>query len=103
MHEQLITAFVYDKKGRLLSTGKNSYIKSHTLQAKAAKAVGLESKIFMHAEVASLVKVDWKKAHKIVVTRYGKDGRPLLAKPCIICQHLIAQTNIKIIEYTTGE
>ena len=35
-----ITAIIYDKKGRVLSIGQNSYIKTHPYQAKIAKQVG---------------------------------------------------------------
>ena len=84
------------------------------VQAKAACAVGKPSSIYLHAEIAALVKLkDWDKAHKMVIFRYAKadlsakDGRqhqggtPLLAKPCSICQHVINQTGIKHVEYTT--
>ena len=100
--QQAITAFIYDRRGRLLATGSNSYVKTHVVQAKAASAVGKPSSIYLHAEIAALVKLkDWAKAHKIVVTRFLKDGKPALAKPCSICQHLIDQSPIKIVEYTT--
>lgn len=36
-----IVATVYDKKGRVLAKEKNSYSKSHPLQAKYAAKVGL--------------------------------------------------------------
>jgi len=98
-----ISAFIYDKRGRLLSSGQNSYTKTHTLQAKLAESVGLPHKQFVHAEIAALVKCDWSKAHKIFVVRYGKDGRPLMAKPCKICMKAIGMTSIKEIEFTTGE
>ena len=85
----------------MLSAANNSYIKTHTVQSKAANAVGKPSSIFLHAEIAALVKLkDWSKAHKIVVTRYLKDGTPANAKPCPICAHVIRQTAIKYIEHT---
>jgi deoxycytidylate deaminase len=98
--EQFITAFVYDKRGRLLSTGQNSYVKTHPLMAKTAEKVGEPHKIYLHAEVAALLKCDWNKAHRILVTRYGRNGQPLLAKPCKVCHQVIAMTNIKIVEHT---
>lgn len=71
---------------------------------KAGAAVNMPDRIYMHAEVAALVKVkDWSKAHRIFVTRYTKDGKPANAKPCQICQHIIRQTGIKHVDYTTGE
>ena len=99
--EQNITAIVYDKKGRIISMGKNSYVKTHPLQARIAHQVGLSDKIYLHAEVDALVRLkDWSKAHKIVVTRFGKTGEPLLAKPCPVCQRAIEMAGIHVVEHT---
>ena len=95
-----VSAFVYDKRGRLLSTGQNSYVKTHPLQARVAADVGEPHKVFLHSEVAALLKCDWKKAYRILVTRYGKEGKPLLAKPCKVCHQIIGMTSIKIVEHT---
>jgi tRNA(Arg) A34 adenosine deaminase TadA len=96
-----MTAMVFDRRGRLLSIGKNSYIKTHTLQAKAGAAVGNPNRIFLHAEIAALTKLkDWDKAHRIVITRYTKEGKPACAKPCPACMWVIRQTGIKEIEHT---
>lgn len=100
MCRQTVSAFVYDKRGRLLSTGQNSYVKTHPLQAEHARRVGLPEKVYLHAEIAALIKCDWTKAHRILVTRYGVDGKPLLAKPCAVCRSVINTTNVKIVEHT---
>ena len=100
MCKYTVSAFVYDKRGRLLSSGQNSYVKTHPLMAKTAASVGEPHKIYLHAEVAALLKCDWDKAHRLLVTRYGKTGQPLMAKPCKVCHQLISQTNIKIVEHT---
>lgn len=98
---QNITALVYDRKGRILALGRNKYHKTHPLQAQAAKAVGEDHKIYLHAEVDALVKVkDWSRAYRIVVTRFNKNGDPVMAKPCPICQRVIRQAGIKIVEHT---
>ena len=101
--KQVLKAVIYDKKGRVLSIGENNYIKSHPYQAKLAKAVGgeYEHKIYLHAEVAAILKCkDLSKAHRIVVTRVGKTGDLLLAAPCKICQSAIKAAGIKLIEHT---
>ena len=99
-----VFAQVFDKRGRLLSCAVNSYVKTHTVQAKAADKVGRPSSIYLHAEIAALIKIkDWTKAHKMVVLRHLKDGTPALAKPCLICQHVINQTGIKHIEWSTND
>lgn len=98
---QSITAFVYDKRGTLLSVGRNSYVKTHPIQYKAAAAVNKPESIYLHAEVAALVKLkDWSKAHRIDVIRVLKDGTTGNAKPCPICCKVIGQTAIKLINHT---
>lgn len=98
---QNITAFAYDRKGRILSIGRNSYVKTHPLQARAAKEVGEDYKIYLHAEVAALVKIkNWQKINKLVVTRYNKNGEPMLAKPCRVCQRVIKIAGIGTVEHT---
>lgn len=96
-----LKATIYDKRGRVLSVGENSYWKTHPLQVKMAKQHGREDQIFLHAEIAALVKLkDWSRAHKIKVERYGKNGKPLIAKPCPICQAALDRAGISIIEHT---
>jgi deoxycytidylate deaminase len=106
---QDITALVYDRRGRLLSVGRNSYHKTHPVQARMAQETarevndkGLAEKIYLHAEVDALVKMrgDWSKAHRLVITRYTKDGKPASAKPCKICERMIRLAGIEHIEHT---
>ena len=98
---QNLNAIIYDKKGRVLSIGQNSYIKTHPLQAKHAKLAGLDDKVFLHAEVHAIVRCkDLSKAHRILVTRWGKNGLPLYAKPCPVCMSAIQAAGIEIIEYS---
>lgn len=96
-----LTAIIKDKKGNVLSIGKNSYSKTHPYQAKCADSVGLPEKIYLHAEIQAILKCpDLDKAHSIHIFRYGKSNKPLLAKPCKVCVHAIQQTNIKEIYHT---
>lgn len=98
---QNVTAIIYDKKGRVLSVGKNSYTKTHPAQARHAKKVGLERKIFIHAEVDSIVRCrDLSRAHKIVVSRITKDGSFANAKPCPVCESAIKEAGIEHVEWT---
>ena len=98
---QDITAIIYDKRGRVLSIGKNSYIKTHPMMADLAHKCGDPHKVFLHAEVAAIVRCpDLTKAYRMLVTRYGKDGAEKLAKPCKICATAIESTPIKIVEHT---
>lgn len=94
-----ITAFAYDKRGRLLSIGHNSYVRTHTLQAHYAKKAGRPQAIYVHAELAALMKAR-QRVHKLVVVRYNRDGSPGNAKPCEICQLAINAFKVKEIEHT---
>lgn len=101
MAHQNITALIYDRRGRIISVGQNSYIKTHTLQAKHAKKVGQPEKQYLHAEVHAITRCkDLRKAHKIFVARYNKNGEPMLAKPCEVCMSAIKASGIKFIEHT---
>lgn len=98
--KQDITAIIYDKRGRILAVGKNSYVKTHPLQAKYAKPHNAH-KVFLHAEVAAIVKCrDLSKAHRISIFRVNKQGNYMKAAPCPVCQDAIAASGIKFIEHT---
>lgn len=97
-----ITAIIYDKRGRPISIGQNSYIKTHTTQARYAHQCGEPYKQMLHAEIHAITRCkDLSKAYKIKVFRYGSDSLPKLAKPCRICMAAIAATPIKVIEWTS--
>ena len=97
-----ITAIIYDRKGKILSIGKNSYVKTHTLQARYAKKVGKEEAIYLHAEIHAITKcANLKDAYRISVFRYDAHGNPVNSKPCQICEAAIRElTNISVIEHT---
>lgn len=96
-----LTAIIYDKKGKVLSIGKNSYHKTHPLQKKHADAVGLPQKVFLHAEIHAIVKCkDLSKAYSIMITRFDKQGNPKNAKPCPVCMSAIKASGIKEIMHT---
>lgn len=99
--KQNITAICYDKRGRILSIGRNSYVKTHPLQARMAAKMGNERQIYLHAEIAALVKVrNWSLIEKMTVVRLNALGQPLNAKPCPICTEMIRLARIKIVEHT---
>jgi deoxycytidylate deaminase len=96
-----VTALILDKRGKVLSVGKNSYVKTHPHQAWHAEKVGLPHKQFLHAEIHAIVKCrNLDKAHKIVVMRFDKEGKEKNAKPCPVCQSAIEASGIKVVEHT---
>lgn len=97
---QYITAIIYDKRGRILSIGKNSYVKTHPYQAKLAKRHNAH-KVFLHAEIDAIIKCrDLSKAHRISIFREGRNGKMVCAAPCEVCQDGIRLAGIKVIEHT---
>lgn len=102
--KQDITALIKDKRGRILSIGKNSYEKTHTLMKIHGDKTGIINKEHLHAEVAAIVRCkDLSKAHSIHVYRYSSKGVPLTAKPCPICESAIKAAGIKNIYFTVTE
>lgn len=98
-----LKATIFDKRGNVISTGENSYTKTHPYQFTLAKKIGRPNAIYIHAEVAALIKLSKKekqKAHRIFIERYDANGNPVLAKPCKACQLALEEAGIKIIEHT---
>ena len=96
-----LTAIIYDKRGRVLSIGKNSYVKTHPLQKKHAHRAGLPDKEFLNAEVSAIIKCkDLDRAHRISIFRFNLDGSPALAKPCYVCMSAIEAAGIRNITHT---
>jgi tRNA(Arg) A34 adenosine deaminase TadA len=96
-----ITAIIYDKRGRVISIGKNSYFKTHPLQKHHADKVGLPEKCFLHAEIHAIARCKrLDKAYRISVMRFDSKGRPCNAKPCPVCQSAITSAGIKVVEHT---
>lgn len=98
---QNITAIIRDKKGKVLSIGKNSYIKTHPKQAKHAAMVGLPEKVFLHAEMAAIIRCKkLSKAHTIEVIRFNKNGELANAKPCPVCKSAIKEAGIPHVKWS---
>lgn len=94
-----ITALAYDKRGKLLAVGKNSYTRTHPLQAKFGKQSGRPNAIYLHAELAALLKAR-EQVYRLVVLRYDKEGHPANAKPCPACQLAIKAFGVKRVEHS---
>jgi len=101
MAKQAITATVYNKRGHVLAVAKNSYEKTHPMQAMYAAQCGGEyvHKQYLHAEIAALIKCRGI-PYKIKVERYSSNGQPRNAKPCPICELAIKEAGVKFVEYT---
>lgn len=94
-----ITALAYDKRGKLLAVGRNSYTRTHPMQAHFGKKAGKPNAIYLHAELAALLKAR-EQVHKLVVFRYDSNGNPANSKPCPACQLALKHFNVKQVEHT---
>lgn len=95
-----IRATIYNKRGRVISVGYNSYVKTHPLVKRLSEKVNINNKEYLHAEIAALIRCK-SNPYKMLVERKGRDGRYRLAKPCPICMLAIKLAKVKILEYTT--
>ena len=105
--QYVVTAYIKDKKGRVLAIGKNSYVKTHPEMVKLGKKVGYlnNEKPFIHAEIDAINRcVNLDKAHLIevyVCTDRSKVYRN--STPCSICAMAILKTGIKFVKFLTQE
>ena len=96
-----------DKRGNILCDAGNSYTLTHPKMAKAASLVHREHNVFLHSEISCLVKllrmrIDTKRV-TLYIARSNKNGEPMLAAPCPICDRAIRDSGIKNVIYTGGD
>jgi deoxycytidylate deaminase len=92
--KQRICAIITDKRGRILSFGVNSYSKTHPRMAYYSAKCNDYNKIYLHAEMDSLIHCK-QKGHTLYVARVDKKGNSLPCKPCEICSLAIKDAGIK--------
>ncbi len=62
-------AYIYDRRGRLLACGENQYDRTHVRQFSYARRTGEPNRVYLHAEVAAIIKALKRGVpHMIVVT-----------------------------------
>jgi len=97
----VIKATIFDRRGNVLARAVNSYTRTHPIQAAFAKAGGCPERIYLHAEIAALVKLKkGDRPYKIAVERYTKDGKPANSAPCPVCLAALRFYNVGKIEHT---
>lgn len=102
MNKYVHIATIYDRAGKILSRAVNNYTRSHPIQARFAGEAGQPERIFLHAEIAALVKLRGnQKPTRIHIERYTKDGKPANSAPCPVCQAALKHWKIKYVTYTT--
>jgi len=80
---------------------QNLESKSHPLQASFAIRAGFPEKIYLHAEIAALIKCK-EDVDTIVVARVNNQGKLRMAKPCPICTLALKEAGITNVHYTTN-
>ena len=89
-------------KNKVVVTATNLETKSHPVQAKFAERVGLHQKIYLHAEIAALVKCR-EECDTIVVARVNPQNKLRMARPCPICELALHEAGISKVHYTTNQ
>ena len=89
-------------KNRVVTTATNLERKSHPLQAKFAERVGLKEKIFLHAEIAALVKCR-EECDTIIVARVNSQNKLRNSRPCPICSLALKQAGVSKVHYSTND
>lgn len=90
------------KKNKVIATAVNLEKKSHPLQAKFARRVGLGPKIFLHSEISALIKAR-EDADTIVVARVNPQNKLRNSCPCKICSLALEEFGVKNIWYSTDD
>ncbi len=101
--QYVATAYIKNKRGRVLSIGKNSYIKTHPKMVKLGRRLGYlhHEKRFIHAEIDALNKcVNLEKAYSIEVYIYSKgSNRYTTSMPCPICTMALKESGIRFVDF----
>jgi len=98
-----ITATCFDRKGRKISIGENSYKRSHPTQKFFAERAGEPYKECLHAEIHALIRAGKKEVDTLVVMRFNAHGKFANAKPCKTCEEAIKFYKVKKVIYSTNE
>lgn len=95
-----IIATAMDKKGRILSTSKNDYLKSHPLFKSYSIRSGMsEQRIYLHAEFLACLRAN-AEIHTMLVQRFHNDGSLANAEPCNTCKLVLKEFGVKRVQYT---
>jgi len=99
-----VGAVLFNAKRKVITSATNNDFKSHPIQAKWAQRVGLHEKIYLHAEMACLIKAREDGDMIVVVRLGGHDGKSLRnAKPCPICEPALRYAGIKHVYYSVTD
>lgn len=100
--ELISTSFC--KRGRPISTQLNSYSRTHPLQKYFSAKVNMhEARVFLHSELATLIKSKSTEVHSMLVQRFDANGNPKDARPCLSCIEAMKAWGVVKVRYTTED
>ena len=92
-----IRAIARGHYNQFLSSGENSYVKTHPLQAHFATLVNEPKKQYLHAEIATLLKAGIDKVRSLrIINESTMLGD---SEPCKVCRKAIQAFGVKKIIY----
>lgn len=99
-----IGAIIFNRK-KVITIATNVPDKSHPVQFRYAEKAGEEKRIYLHAEINSIIKTNPKLliGSSILVVRVGANGELRNSKPCPTCLLAIKESKIFNIFWTTGD
>ena len=86
-------------KGQLVSIGRNDYRKTHPTQQRYAVLVDQPERIYLHAEIAAIIRAKCQ-LDELFVFRVNHKGQYVNAKPCKICQAAIDEAGIRRVHHS---
>lgn len=96
-----VYSVVLDSRGRVVSEGSNSYVKTHPIQKSYGVRSGHPMKEYLHAECNAIIRSKGRGV-SLVVVRVDSKGNPCNARPCPVCSLAIKEHGlIKNICYTS--
>jgi len=99
--QKRVAAVISTKRGVIVAAATNSYEKTHPEMKRAAVRCGLDEKIYLHAEVAAILKDTDNLGYRISIASVNKKGELTYAAPCKICLSVLKRTkNIKVVEFS---
>lgn len=106
-NQYIVTAYIKDKRGKILSIGKNSYTKTHPRMVKLGKKVGYlnQEKSNIHAEVDAINKCRLlDKMYVIEIYVYSERSNTYRkSKPCDVCETAIRLAKIPFVNYQNAK
>jgi tRNA(Arg) A34 adenosine deaminase TadA len=97
-----VGAVITDKRGQVIASANNRMTKTHPIQAYYAQRADACEKIYLHAEIAALIRCKTE-PYTVYVGRVLKDGSAGTSRPCEVCQLAIKEAGTRYIVYVDSK